>query len=264
MKPQRVALFTMTAASLLMLPAVAQRRPAHAKPAAKQEAPSVRIYAVKHLGQTELEVVQGNQPELPDDCQSHETGRKPVPYSGPVGEWKNASEIRYTSSCNDAGLLQQVEVPGLGIVQRTTSSFAGPVVSELVYARLSNGKVLHGKDLIFTVDPEQAQPGADQIIRLKLKLQNNLAPFRIAMPSGQDYDALIRDASGKTVAQWSDGRFFTEIFREPEFPTGEKEWNFEWNLGQLKKPVPAGQYKMEVWVHTQPGPLFATIIDLTL
>ncbi len=54
----------------------------------------------------------------------------------PAGEFKQVMRIDFMTKCADAGITREWFAPGVGLIRREETSFAGPVVSELVYAEL--------------------------------------------------------------------------------------------------------------------------------
>ncbi len=73
-------------------------------------------------------------------------------YSGPIGDFDNALQIRYRSGgCADAGLDSDVLLPWVGIVSRTAQTIAGPRRYDLVHARLSTATVISAPELTFSL-----------------------------------------------------------------------------------------------------------------
>lgn len=54
--------------------------------------------------------------------------------SVPAGQFRNVVRIDFTSPCADAGITSEWFAPSVGLIRRVESSFAGPIVSELVQA----------------------------------------------------------------------------------------------------------------------------------
>ncbi|MGH2627007.1 MAG: hypothetical protein ACRDHY_10195, partial [Anaerolineales bacterium] len=59
----------------------------------------------------------------------------------PAGEFRDVVRIDYRSPCADAGLSSEWFAPGVGLIRREESSFAGPVVSELLRAELGDNQL---------------------------------------------------------------------------------------------------------------------------
>ena len=58
--------------------------------------------------------------------------------SVPAGEFADVVRLEFRSVCADAGPVSEWFAPGVGLIKRAESSFAGAVVSELVSARLGD------------------------------------------------------------------------------------------------------------------------------
>lgn len=56
----------------------------------------------------------------------------------PAGSFRDVIRIDFTSFCSDAGIVSEWFAPGIGLVRRVESSFAGPIVSELVHAEVGD------------------------------------------------------------------------------------------------------------------------------
>ncbi len=56
----------------------------------------------------------------------------------PAGEFHDVVHVEFTTQCADAGIVGEWFAPGVGLVRREETSFAGPVISELVNAELGD------------------------------------------------------------------------------------------------------------------------------
>src|SRR4029079_11068766 len=70
-----------------------------------------------------------------------QTGRvvsRDASYKGPIGTFNGGViEIQYDpGTCADAGLIRELYLPYVGLLQRTEQSIAGPRLYDLVYARI--------------------------------------------------------------------------------------------------------------------------------
>ena len=68
----------------------------------------------------------------------------------PAGEWNNAIQFTFESSCADAGITTMYFVPDIGPVVYETTSIAGPVRWELIYGRAGSA-VVEASQVGFTV-----------------------------------------------------------------------------------------------------------------
>jgi hypothetical protein len=58
--------------------------------------------------------------------------------SVPAGEFTNVIRVEHHGACADAGITAEWFAPGVGLIRREETSFAGPVVSELVRAEIGD------------------------------------------------------------------------------------------------------------------------------
>jgi len=80
-----------------------------------------------------------------------------APYSGPVGTFENAIEIAYSGSdCGPVSLRKETFVPGVGLVQRTTSAPAGDLTVDLIYASIHGLATLSEREIRFALTLDRA------------------------------------------------------------------------------------------------------------
>jgi hypothetical protein len=54
----------------------------------------------------------------------------------PAGIFQNCIKLEFRSNCNDAGVNEQWFAPGVGLVKQTEDTIGGPLISELVSAKI--------------------------------------------------------------------------------------------------------------------------------
>ncbi len=172
-----------------------------------------------------------------DSCNSSAviSAREPVKLA--IGEFTEAPVLTYRTTCADAGILEEVFVPGVGLAKRTYSTIAGPRTFELIYARIGGFSVYSQGEHAFhlTLDGYTYRRGA--AITARITLRNTTAqPLELVFPSGQDFDIVIRNEAGQQVWRWSDGRAFTLAIRTVSF-TGERHW-----VEGIRLDLPPGNY----------------------
>jgi intracellular proteinase inhibitor BsuPI len=175
-------------------------------------------------------------------------------YSGPIGEFSNALEITYGfGGCADAGILKDLYLPYIGLVQRTFSTIAGPVSFDLIYARLGGVTVVAERELSFqlTLDRTIYSTGKeDPEMTARLTLRSNQEkPLELTFPSGQTFDLVLRNERGRIVYQWSENKFFPQVTRREQV-TGERNWVVTVALAREGQVLPAGKYVAEGWLTT--------------
>lgn len=173
---------------------------------------------------------------------------KPQSYSGLIGQFENATLLKYrVFSCADTGVLSEEFLPNIGMVRRTVITLLGPRALELVEARVQ-GLVFGGRPAAtFTVSVNQSAPGG-LIATLNLSV-NSFEPVYLLYSDGQDYDLVLWNESGKEVYRWSDGRAFPQAVRSRTVVGGLRH---EVEL-ELREPLPDGAYLLESWIKAGPS-----------
>jgi hypothetical protein len=185
--------------------------------------------------------------------QEGQTQEKRTTYDGPGGRWRGVVEVKYQSSaCADAGVISEQFAGNIGMLRRVVTTIAGPRTFDLVYARIGTQIIETGDRGRFsaTVDHLTGQ----KLLRVTLRVDIGITPsIRLGFPSAQEFDVALRDATGKVIWQWSDGKFFAQAAREKSIGNVWTE--------TVAIPRPAGDldgYTIEGWLTTAPGePKFA-------
>lgn len=174
--------------------------------------------------------------------------------------WDGGIRVSYSAaSCADAGVIDDLYLPGLGLAQRTYQSFTGPRRYRLSYARIGNASVVASGEYSFRINLSQKTYAPRAIINLRLTLENwTKEPLKLQFPGGQSYDFVIRNANGDTVYTWSANKIFTTEIRDITV-TGEKNWTVSEELDL--KP---GEYIVEAWLTDGRKPTFKAQVPITV
>ncbi|MDX1981903.1 MAG: BsuPI-related putative proteinase inhibitor [Bryobacteraceae bacterium] len=173
-----------------------------------------------------------------DDCvQAASITERDARHKSPVGEFSGAIKLSYELTCADAGITDEVFLPGVGLARRAYSTIGGPQVFELVYARVGGFTVFSEPGYAFhlTLDRASYPAGTPMLTRITLHNTGD-DPLNLVFPSGQDFDIVMRNDKGEQVYRWSDGKAFTLAIREVRFK-GERNW-----VEQLALTLPQGNY----------------------
>lgn len=202
-------------------------------------------------------------------------------YSGPVGEFTNALQIKYGfGGCADAGLDTDILLPYVGLLSRTAQTIAGPRRYDLTYARLGTATIISAPELSFglsidnhapvanlmpPVDPKSAIP----VIQARISLRNTTeSPLTLHLDTSQDFEMVLWNSEGKQIWRWSDGMAFTQATRDVTFHKGERVWTESIRLSTSGSadtgPLPAGRYVLECWITSSLGRTFTASVPLTL
>lgn len=180
---------------------------------------------------------------------------KPAAYKGPSGEFESALVVSYRAlDCADAGVLEEQFASNVGMVRRTVQTFAGPVTYDLAFARAGAVSAVPAPNAAVSVALRRTAANR-MMADLRLSVTGS-EPADLLFPSSQEYDVVLRDAAGKQLWRWSDGRaFLTVIVRKSVFDLAA---SVEVPLDPGGQILPDGVYSVEAWLTTSPGvPRFA-------
>lgn len=155
----------------------------------------------------------------------------------PIGTFRNGLRLLYRQRCADAGITEEIFLPGIGLAKRVYDNIAGAQTFELAYARVAGFTVYTGPEHGFHLTLDRFTYERNSLITARLTLRNATpAPLALVFPSGQDFEIVIRNGRGDTVWRWSDGKAFTLALRPLDF-AGERHW-----VEPIRLDLPAGTY----------------------
>eukprot|EP00456_Euglypha_rotunda_P057200 TRINITY_DN47204_c0_g2_i2.p1 TRINITY_DN47204_c0_g2~~TRINITY_DN47204_c0_g2_i2.p1 ORF type:complete len:342 (+),score=56.71 TRINITY_DN47204_c0_g2_i2:241-1266(+) len=174
--------------------------------------------------------------------------------------WDAGFHVTYSAaSCADAGVTEDIYLPGIGLAERSYQSFTGPRRYKLTYARLGNASIVTGGEYNFRINLAQRTYAPRAIINLRLTLENwTKEPIKLNFTSGQSFDFAIRDASGETAFFWSANKLFSAEVRD-ESVTGEKNWT-----ATEEMDLKPGDYVLEAWLTTAGKPVYKAQVPITV
>jgi hypothetical protein len=187
---------------------------------------------------------------LPYCCGRAAIASKNARWEGPSGSSNFALEMRYPGVFQ-LGLDKELFLPYIGLVERW-ENIGGPLVArlDLVYARIGGVTVIGRPEVSFglSIDRPSYTPGST--LRARMTLRNTGEPLQLEFSSGQVYDLAIKDAAGKVVWKWSDGKQFTLAVQRLQILGGERNWVDDVALRPGGNPLPPGDYTLEAWLAT--------------
>ncbi len=185
-------------------------------------------------------------PFRPCEQESRVAGR-PGPHQGAAGWFARAQKLEYRSfGCADAWIESEVFAAGVGMVQRTVATVAGPRVYELVSARVGRFVLDAPPATMFSATlVENEAGGLSASLRLVLGTGE---PVDLVFNDSQQYDFVIWDETGKAIYRWSDGKAFAQA---AQVKTVSGELRYEAPV-ELARPLPDGRYVLEAWLATGP------------
>ncbi|MEJ5369300.1 MAG: BsuPI-related putative proteinase inhibitor [Bryobacteraceae bacterium] len=198
---------------------------------------------------TSFEAAGGGWSEAPfRECdQENRVAGTPAPHLGAAGWFARAQRLEYRSfGCADAGVESEVFAAGVGMVQRTVTTIAGPRVYELVSARVGRLVLEAAPATMFSATlAEKDGGGLSASLRLVLGTGE---PADLVFHDAQEYDFAIWDEHGKAVYRWSDGKAFAQAL---QVKTVSGELRYEAPV-EMAQPLPDGRYVLEAWLTTGP------------
>ncbi len=168
--------------------------------------------------------------------------------------------VRYgPANCADAGITREIFLPAVGLAEREVTTFGGPRVYRLTYARVGGTAMFGGPEHSFRLSLDKLAYEREFEFNARMTLENSTArPLQLQFSSGQSFDLYLSDARGNRVYTWSATRLFIAVMRE-ETVEGEKNWSATDRL-QLEP----GQYTMEAVVTTVGRKTYSATVPLTV
>lgn len=168
--------------------------------------------------------------------------------------------VRYAPAlCADAGITREIFVPGVGLAEREVTTFGGPRVYRLTYARVGGVAVFGGPEHSFRLSLDKVAYEGEFEFNARMTLENSTGqPLKLQFSSGQSFDLYLKDARGNSVYTWSATRLFIAVMRE-ETVDGEKNWTATDRLR-----LEPGEYTMEAVLTTVGGKAYSATVPLTV
>lgn len=183
---------------------------------------------------------------------------RPVAHRGPAGQFAAALELTFRSYiCVDAGIQSERYVDNLGLLRRVTTSLAGEVPFDLVYARVGNAVVTSDRGGAARVELPAAvltRTAFSEPVALQALLRVSVdagEPVRLRFGSAQRTDFALYDDTGREVYRWSERLAFTQVAGE-ELLLGDRAFP----LAGVLAGLPDGRYMLAAWLATE-RPSFA-------
>jgi hypothetical protein len=149
----------------------------------------------------------------------------------PAGVFNDSIMITYRTNCADAGIVAEWFAPGVGLVKRTETSFAGEVTTVLQSAKVNGVNYPTGVKVEVNVDQStysyDLMPPLPRVIpgptvRVQITVVNNstdevVLDFR----SSQRFDFVLEGQKGKAAYTWSSDKFFLQVLGRQVVKPGE-------------------------------------------
>jgi hypothetical protein len=182
-----------------------------------------------------------------DNCTPRgRTESRAATVSTPAGEFTHALHLVFQPACADAGVTQQYWGEGVGLLVHEETSFAGARRFELVSHQPAR---IAAPEVAFTMGLDAPHYLVGSTVRVRLTLESTHPdPIPLRFPSGQSVDLKLYNETGGLVYTWSDGRAFTQVYREELFGPGVRTYELTAPLEKL----PPGRYRARGYLTTDP------------
>ncbi len=183
-------------------------------------------------------------------------------YKGPLGVYQgNIIEVTYDpGTCADAGLLRDLYLPYVGLVQRTVQTIAGPRTYDAVYIRVGGVLVATAPETSFTLALDNSSYDPDVTMRARLALRHtNADPLVLTFSTGQEFDVVLRNERGEPVYTWSIGKMFTQMVHQIQV-NGEQNWEVLIPLAGL----PPGRYTAKAFLSNEWKRSYVSIVGFRI
>ncbi len=137
-------------------------------------------------------------------------------FSSPAGNFTNCIRILWDTPCYDAGILEEVFAPNVGLIRRVVNSLFGPLSYELIYASVDG--VIYGElSYSFSGGVFPGLVKGENIINFEFK-NNSSKEIVLTFPTSQTYDFILQNQNGDILYRWSEGKSFLEVITAKTIP----------------------------------------------
>jgi len=138
----------------------------------------------------------------------------------PAGNFERALRLDFAAMCMDGGIVSEYFAGGVGLVQRVMNTIAGPRAFQLVAAHVGASELPAAS---YGIEVSLDRPiyynnlmppiiDSWPAARARLTVRNHTElPVEFTFPTSQRFDFIVRDALGREVLRWSDGRVFLQV-----------------------------------------------------
>jgi len=189
----------------------------------------------------------------------------------PAGTFERTLRLDFLSRCADGGIASEYFAAGVGLIERVLVTIAGPRTVRLISARVGGSewpaasygidvsldRPLYYNNLMPPIVDTWPTAKAGLVVRNETEW-----PVEFTFPTSQRFDFVVRDALGKEVLRWSDGRAFLEVIGQERLLKESRSYSADIVLKSRDgKRLPAGFYTLVGFLTTQgssPGQLEMT------
>jgi len=184
----------------------------------------------------------------------------------PAGAFADVVRVDFETSCADAGVTSAWFAPGVGPIQWTAVTIAGPSTYQMISASIGgipfprhSGVALHAEfpEPIVWIDMMPVTPKPARIVNVYLTIQNNTTEeLTYSFTTGQHFEIEVVNAAGQVVARWSRDKAFTQAFNDVTIAPGAGR-RFGGSLKLAyddERPLAQGQYTLRIYLTNENPP----------
>ncbi|NWG12041.1 MAG: hypothetical protein HXY20_00725 [Acidobacteria bacterium] len=187
--------------------------------------------------------------------------------SVPAGTFTDVMRVDFQPSCADAGITSAWFAKGVGPIQWTAATIAGPSTYQMISASIGGIRYpRHIGVLLLAEFPGPTVwlnmmppvPKTPQTADVYLTVQNNTTEeLTYTFRTGQHFEIEILDTAGQVVSRWSRGRAFIQAFNEVTIlPGAQHRFGGPIELAYDDgRPLAPGHYSVRIYLtnENQPG-----------
>lgn len=132
-----------------------------------------------------------------------------ITYSTPAGIFNNCFRILWDNPCKDAGIVEEIFCPDVGLIKRVENRIFGTFSYELIYAYV-NGITYGYPSLSINSGVSPEFIFNENCIKIELKNNTN-KELNLIFPTSQIFDIILENENGEILYQWSYGQSFLQV-----------------------------------------------------
>jgi hypothetical protein len=130
-------------------------------------------------------------------------------FSAVAGIFNNCIRILWDNPCKDAGIIEEVFAPNVGLIKRVENRIFGTFSYELVYANI-NGMTYGNASVSLNIGASPEFIFEKNLINIELKNNTN-KELNLTFPTTQIFDIILENEQGEEVYKWSSGQQFLQV-----------------------------------------------------
>ncbi len=130
-------------------------------------------------------------------------------YSTLGGVFNDCVRVLWDNPCKDAGIIEEIFAPEVGLIKRVENRIFGTYSYELVYANVNGISYGNASISLDTgIFPEYIS--YQNLVKIELKNNTN-KELNLTFPTTQIFDIILENEQGEEVYKWSSGQEFLQV-----------------------------------------------------